>query len=39
MGEKPNQPFQISFNASLKVDYTAARGARQAGKNEPSEPR
>ena len=25
MGEKQNQPFQLSFNASLKVDFQGAR--------------
>ena len=25
MGEKQNQPFQISFNASLKVDFQGSR--------------
>lgn len=39
MDEKQNQPFQLSFNASLKVDYMAASRACQTGINEPSEPR
>jgi hypothetical protein len=25
MGEKQNQPFQLSFNASLKVDFQGSR--------------
>ena len=25
MGEKPNQPFQLSFNVSLKVDFQGSR--------------
>ena len=25
MGEKQNQPFQFSFNASLKVDFRGSR--------------
>jgi len=25
VGEKPNQPFQFLFNASLKVDFREAR--------------
>ena len=25
MGERPNQPFQLSFNASLKVDFQGSR--------------
>jgi len=25
MGEKQNQPFQLSFNASLKVDFQGLR--------------
>jgi len=25
MGEKQNQPFQLSFNAALKVDFQGSR--------------
>ena len=25
MGDKQNQPFQLSFNASLKVDFQGSR--------------
>jgi hypothetical protein len=25
MGEKQNQPFQLSFNASLKVDFQGSQ--------------
>jgi len=25
MGEKQNQPFQLSFNASLKIDFQGSR--------------
>ena len=25
MGEKQNEPFQLSFNASLKVDFQGSR--------------
>jgi hypothetical protein len=31
MGDKQNQPFQLSFNASLKLDYSAASRACQNG--------
>ncbi|MEN6537661.1 MAG: hypothetical protein ABFD89_28675 [Bryobacteraceae bacterium] len=25
MGEKQNEPFQLSFNASLKIDFQGSR--------------
>ena len=31
MGEKQNQPFQLSFNASLKVDFQGPRVASDGG--------
>ena len=31
MGEKQNQPFQFSFNPSLKVDFQGARVTSDAG--------
>ena len=31
MGEKPNQPFQLSFNPSLKVDFQGSRVASDGG--------
>jgi hypothetical protein len=31
MGEKPNQPFQLSFNASLKVDSQGSRAVSDGG--------
>ena len=31
MGEKPNQPFQFLFNASLKVDFQGARVTSNGG--------
>src|SRR5271169_6482597 len=31
MGEKQNQPFQLSFNASLKVDFHGARVTSDGG--------
>ena len=31
MGERPNQPFQLSFNASLKVDFQGSRVTSDAG--------
>ena len=31
MGEKQNQPFQLSFNASLKVDFQGSRGTSDGG--------
>jgi hypothetical protein len=31
MGEKPNQPFQLSFNASLKVDFQGSRVTSDGG--------
>jgi hypothetical protein len=31
VGEKQNQPFQISFNASLKVDFQRSRVTSNAG--------
>lgn len=30
MGEKPNQPFQLSFNASRKVDFQGTRVTSEA---------
>lgn len=27
MGDKQNEPFQLSFNASLKVDFQGSRKA------------
>jgi hypothetical protein len=31
MGEKQNQPFQLSFNASLKVDFQGSRVTSESG--------
>ena len=31
MGEKPNQPFQFSFNRSLKVDFQGSRVTSDGG--------
>ena len=31
MGESPNQPFQLSFNASLKIDFQGSRVTSAAG--------
>ena len=31
MGEKQHQPFQLSFNASLKVDFQRSRVTSDAG--------
>ncbi len=31
MGERENQPFQLSFNASLNVDIQRSRPAERAG--------
>jgi len=31
MGEKQNGPFQLSFNASLKVDFQGSRGTSDGG--------
>jgi hypothetical protein len=31
MGEKPNQPFQVSFNSSLKVDFQGSRVTSDGG--------
>jgi len=31
MGEKQNQPFQLSFNASLKVDVQGSRVTSDGG--------
>jgi hypothetical protein len=31
MGEKQNQPFQLSFNASLEVDFQESRVASDGG--------
>lgn len=31
MGETQNKPFQLSFNASLKVDFQGSRVASDAG--------
>lgn len=31
MGEKQNQPFQLSFNASLKVDFQGSRVTSDSG--------
>jgi hypothetical protein len=31
MGEKQNQPFQLLFNASLKVDFQGSRGTSDGG--------
>ena len=31
MGEKQNQPFELSFNASLKVDFQGSRVTSDGG--------
>jgi len=31
VGESPNQPFQLSFNASLKIDFQGSRVTSAAG--------
>ncbi len=31
MGEKQDQPFQLSFNASLKVDFQGSRVTSDGG--------
>jgi len=31
MGEKQNQPFQLSFNTSLKVDFQGSRVTSDGG--------
>lgn len=31
MGEKPNQPFQLLFNASLKVDFQGSHVTSDGG--------
>jgi hypothetical protein len=31
MGEKPNQPFRVSFNSSLKVDFQGSRVTSDGG--------
>jgi hypothetical protein len=31
MGEKQNEPFQLSFNASLKVDFQGSRVTSDGG--------
>src|SRR3990170_8237804 len=31
MGEKPNQPFQLTFNAALKVDFQGSRVTSDGG--------
>ena len=31
MGEKQNQPFQLSFNATLKVDFQGSRVTSDGG--------
>lgn len=31
MGEQQNQPFQLSFNPSLKVDFQGSRGTSDGG--------
>ena len=31
MGDKQNQPFQLSFNASLKVDFQGSRVTSDGG--------
>jgi hypothetical protein len=33
MGEKQNQPFQLSFNASWKVDFQGFRVTSDGGQN------
>jgi hypothetical protein len=32
MGDKQNQPFQLSFNASLKINFQGSRTRRQSGR-------
>jgi hypothetical protein len=32
VGEKQNQPFQLSFNASLKVDFQGSRLVKTGGR-------
>jgi predicted ribosome quality control (RQC) complex YloA/Tae2 family protein len=31
MGDKQNQPFQLSFNASLKIDFQGSRVTSEGG--------
>ena len=31
MGESPNEPFQLSFNASLKIDFQGSRVTSDGG--------
>ena len=31
MGESPSQPFQLSFNASLKIDFQGSRVTSDGG--------
>jgi hypothetical protein len=31
VGESPNQPFQLSFNASLKIDFQGSRVTSDGG--------
>jgi hypothetical protein len=33
MGEKQNQPFQLSFNASLRIDFQRSRVTEESRKN------
>lgn len=38
MGEKPDQPFQLSFNASLKGDFQGGRVISDCGAANPDHP-